>query len=72
MHGNVLMTNLNWEEMKMKKVLTLFLTVMMIILSSSAFAEVTATENAIEVPVVENGTVVPFTDYNFQITLPSD
>ena len=56
----------------MKKVLTLFFTVMMIVLSANAFAEVTAGENAIEVPVVENGTVVPFTDYNFQITLPSD
>lgn len=60
------------EEKKMKKVLTLFLTAMMIFMSASAFAETATTENAIEVPAVENGTVVPFTDYNFQITLPSD
>jgi len=56
----------------MKKILPLLLAVMMLFLSANAFAEAAAAENAIEVPAVENGTVVPFTDYNFQITLPSD
>jgi hypothetical protein len=55
----------------MKKTLALFLAIMMMLaLANGALAE-TATD-AIEVATVENGTVVPFTDYNFQITLPSD
>ena len=56
----------------MKKISILFLAVVMIFLSASAFAETASTENAIEVATIENGTVVPFTDYNFQITLPSE
>lgn len=55
----------------MKKTLALFLTIlMMLFLVHGAVAE-TATD-VLEVAAVENGTVVPFTDYNFQITLPSD
>lgn len=55
----------------MKKTLTLLLALMMVFAISSAMAEA-ATDSAIEVPYVENGTAVPFTDHNFQITLPSD
>ncbi|HNW87754.1 MAG TPA: hypothetical protein PLP25_10840 [Candidatus Limiplasma sp.] len=60
----------------MKKTLVLILTLMLCLLAGGAVAE-TATEapandNAVQVSPVENGTVVPFTDHNFQITLPSD
>lgn len=54
----------------MKRTLVIILAIMMLILANGAFAE--ATTDVIEVATVENGTVVPFTDYNFQITLPSD
>ncbi|MEA4998174.1 MAG: hypothetical protein VB087_02170 [Candidatus Limiplasma sp.] len=55
----------------MKKVLSLLMALFMVAFVTGALAEVTA-DAPIEVPVVENGTVVPFQDYNFQITLPSD
>ncbi|NLI21864.1 MAG: hypothetical protein GX418_09995 [Clostridiales bacterium] len=56
----------------MKKTVSLLLTLTIILLASCAMAETAASSDAIEVPAVENGTVVPFPDYNFQITLPSD
>ena len=55
----------------MKKSLSLLLAMMMVFMVTGALAQ-TATEAPIEVAPVENGTVVPFPDYNFQITLPSD
>ncbi len=55
----------------MKKTLGLFLAIMMmLVLVNGAIAE--TNPDVLEVAAVENGTVVPFTDYNFQITLPSD
>ena len=54
----------------MRKSLALVMAVILLLLVNGAIAQ-TATD-AIEVATVENGTVVPFTDYNFQITLPSD
>lgn len=56
----------------MKRILSLFLTLMLVIGVTGAMAEQAAAGDPIEVPVVENGTVVPFADYNFQVTLPSD
>ena len=60
----------------MKKALALLLSMMVCFLAVGAMAETAteapATDNAVEVSPVENGTVVPFTDHNFQITLPSD
>jgi hypothetical protein len=61
----------------MKKTLALLLAMLLCLLTVGAMAEAAATEapadtQAIEVPAVENGTVVPFPDHNFQITLPSD
>lgn len=57
----------------MKRILAVALSMLMIFGVCGAMAETaTATEQPIEVPVVENGTVVPFADYNFQVTLPSD
>ena len=55
----------------MKKMSAMVLAIMMMLaLVNGAMAETAA--DALEVPTVENGTEVPFTDYNFQITLPSD
>ena len=54
----------------MKKTLALFLAVMMLVLVTGAIAE--STPEVMNVATVENGTVVPFADYNFQVTLPSD
>jgi len=61
----------------MKKLISLLLCLMMCFFSMSAIAEAAPTDtaaanNVVEVSPVENGTVVPFTDHNFQITLPSD
>ncbi len=56
----------------MKKILTLLLATLMLFLATGALAEAAATSAPIEVPPVDNGTVVPFADHNFQITLPSD
>ena len=62
----------------MKKILSLVLALMMCAFAVSAMAETaaatdsTADSSVIEISPVENGTVVPFTDHNFQITLPSD
>lgn len=55
----------------MKKILTVLLATMMLFLATGALAEAAASD-VIEVAPVENGTVVPFADHNFQITLPSD
>jgi hypothetical protein len=54
----------------MKKTLALFLAIMMLVVVTGAIAE--STSDVVTVATVENGTVVPFTDYNFQVTLPSD
>jgi hypothetical protein len=54
----------------MRKALALVLTVMMLVLTTGAVAE--NDSSVLEVAPVENGTVVPFADYHFQITLPSD
>ena len=60
----------------MKKMLALLLSLALCLLAVGAVAETAteapATDSAIEVNPVENGTVVPFADHNFQITLPSD
>lgn len=56
----------------MKRLFALLLALALVFPMFSAVAETAAGTDAIEVPTVENGTVVPFTDYNFQITLPSD
>lgn len=57
----------------MKKLLALLLSVMLCLIAVSALAEDANTpEETVEVPLVENGTEVPFADYNFQLTLPSD
>ena len=54
----------------MKKLLSLLLVLTLSLFAVAAFAE--TANNAVEIAPLENGTVVPFTDYNFQITLPSD
>ena len=51
----------------MKKALALLLATLLCLCSVAALAE-----DAVEVPVVEDGTWVPFADYNVQICLPSD
>lgn len=56
----------------MKKFLATALSLLMVLGACGAVAEDAAAQDTIEVPVVENGTVVPFVDYNFQVTLPSD
>ena len=61
----------------MKKIVALMMILAICLLSIGVYAETaapdaTAEGEAIEVGTVENGTVVPFTDHNFQITLPSD
>jgi len=60
----------------MKRLLALFLSITICIFAVSAISETasdtTSTGNAIEISPVEDGTVVPFPDHNFQITLPSD
>lgn len=62
----------------MKKTLALILLVALCLTTvyaataEAAPAATASTDNAIEVGTVENGTVVPFPDHNFQITLPSD
>lgn len=50
----------------MKKFLALLLAAMMCLCAIPAMAETA------EIPAVENGAWVPFTDYNMQICLPSD
>lgn len=55
----------------MKKILALLLAMVMCFCVVSAMAEEAPAE-AVEIPVVEGGTWVPFTDYGFQICLPSD
>ena len=60
--------------MTMKKLIALLVALLMLLCSFAALAEdgeETAPE-AITVELVENGTWVPFADYNFQICLPSD
>ncbi len=54
----------------MRKALALFLTLVMLTLITGAMAE--NNTDVQEVAPIENGTVVPFTDHHFQITLPSD
>ena len=56
----------------MKRLFALLLALVLVFPVFSAVAETATGTDAIEVPAVENGTVVPFTDHNFQITLPSD
>ncbi len=56
----------------MKKLFALLLALVLVFPVFSAVAETATGSDVIEVPAVENGTVVPFADHNFQITLPSD
>ena len=56
----------------MKRLLALSLALLLCMASAAALAEAAPATDPIEVPSVENGTVVPFPDHNFQITLPSD
>ena len=61
----------------MKKLLSMLLAMMTVCcFLTGALAQTTTdaatTGEAIEISPVENGTVVPFADHNFQITLPSD
>jgi hypothetical protein len=65
------------EETEMKKILSVLL-ILSCLFAFGALAETTPAtdavteESAIEVETVANGTVVPFADHNFQVTLPSD
>lgn len=55
----------------LKKLFALLLALVLVFPVFSAVAETATGSDVIEVPAVENGTVVPFADHNFQITLPS-
>ena len=56
----------------MKKLFALLLALVLVFPVFTAVAETATGSDVVEVPAVENGTVVPFADHNVQITLPSD